>query len=83
MCIDIRKRASVSDLEIQQSRKAYNPWADRRSSTMDDEFTDQLLFDIAYSQYGACACEFDERSDGRRIFVLMCVLVCLCNNLFY
>jgi AMP deaminase len=36
----------------QQSRKSsYNPWADRRSSTMDDAFTDQLLFDIAYGQY--------------------------------
>ncbi|XP_015363803.1 PREDICTED: AMP deaminase 2 isoform X2 [Diuraphis noxia] len=36
----------------QQSRKSsYNPWADRRSSTMDDAFTDQLLFDIAYCQY--------------------------------
>ncbi|XP_026820419.1 AMP deaminase 2 isoform X2 [Rhopalosiphum maidis] len=35
-----------------QSRKSsYNPWADRRSSTMDDAFTDQLLFDIAYGQY--------------------------------
>jgi AMP deaminase len=52
---DIRKRVSVSDLGTQQSRKSsYNPWADRRSSTMDDAFTDQLLFDIAYGQYGAC-----------------------------
>ncbi|XP_022172918.1 AMP deaminase 2 isoform X2 [Myzus persicae] len=49
---DIRKRVSVSDLGTQQSRKSsYNPWADRRSSTMDDAFTDQLLFDIAYGQY--------------------------------
>lgn len=57
MCTDIRKRVSVSDLGTvgtQQSRKSsYNPWADRRSSTMDDAFTDQLLFDIAYGQYGA------------------------------
>lgn len=52
--IDIRKRVSVSDLGTQQSRKSsYNPWADRRSSTMDDAFTDQLLFDIAFGQYGA------------------------------
>ncbi|CAI6354608.1 unnamed protein product [Macrosiphum euphorbiae] len=49
---DIRKRVSVSDLGTTQSRKSsYNPWADRRSSTMDDAFTDQLLFDIAYGQY--------------------------------
>ncbi|XP_016659475.1 AMP deaminase 2 isoform X2 [Acyrthosiphon pisum] len=49
---DIQKRVSVSDLGTQQSRKSsYNPWADRRSSTMDDAFTDQLLFDIAYGQY--------------------------------
>ncbi|XP_025418247.1 AMP deaminase 2 isoform X3 [Sipha flava] len=35
----------------ESKKSSYNPWADRRSSTMDDAFTDQLLFDIASGQY--------------------------------
>ncbi|XP_050437647.1 AMP deaminase 2-like isoform X2 [Adelges cooleyi] len=48
--VDQQRRRS-STHRRPSSKSSYNPWADRRSSTMDDAFTDQLLFDIASGEY--------------------------------
>ncbi|XP_050526519.1 AMP deaminase 2 isoform X2 [Daktulosphaira vitifoliae] len=47
--LDLQRRSSTH--RRPSTKSSYNPWADRRSSTMDDAFTDQLLFDIASGEY--------------------------------